>query len=304
MKSIRISRLIVFVLLSAVMASPMAARGSSESDNSSTNIILTDHYGRKVALDAPPAAIVSLSPGITETVFALGYGERLIGRTDFCDYPPEAARVASMGSLMEPNVEAIVAAGPDLVIASTHFPQEALARLEAAGQTVAVLMGQESFQGTYDGVIRPAALLLGDISAGESLIGAMESERKKAAAKAAGFPRKASVYYVVGFGESGDWTAGGDTFIGEMIRQAGARNIADDVKGWSFSIEALVERDPDLILIPAWADGIFQTSPIYKDLRAVRERHVRVIDENIIVRQGPRLAAGYTDLVDAVGSVF
>jgi iron complex transport system substrate-binding protein len=205
---------------------------------------------------------------------------------------------------MEPNVEAIVAAGPDLVIASTHFPQEALARLEEAGQTAAVLMGQESFQGTYDGVIRPAALLLGDIPAGESLIDAMERDRKKAAEKAAGFPRRASVYYVVGFGESGDWTAGGDTFIGEMIRQAGARNIAEDVNGWSFSIEALVERDPDLILIPAWADGIFQTSPIYKDLRAVKENHVRVIDENIIVRQGPRLAAGYTDLVDAVGSVF
>lgn len=192
---------------------------------------------------------------------------------------------------------------PDIVIASTHFPKEAMDRLVAAGENVAVLMGQDSFQGAYDGVIRPVALILGDIDAGEVLIASMEATVDKALAVVAGFSRTPSVYYVVGFGEGGDWTAGGDTFISEMIDTAGGKNIAEDISGWSFSLEAIVDGDPDLILLPGWAEPIFKTAPVYSDLRAVKEGHTIAIDENAIVRQGPRLAEGFAGLVEAIGSV-
>lgn len=306
MPSFRISilfRPVFLIVITFLSTMALAARGSSEPPPISPGITVTDHFMREITLEVPAEIIVSLSPGITETVFALGYGDRLIGRTSYCDYPPEAADIPSVGSLTEPDIETIVALSPDIVIASTHFPEEVLTRLLDAGQNVAVLTGQESFQGAYDGVIRPVSVLLGDPEAGEQLVASMELVVAEASEKASSMSRRPSVYYVVGFGEGGDWTAGGDTFIGEMIEMAGGNNIADDVVGWSFSIESLVDRDPDLILVPAWAVEIFPTTPIYSNLRAVGNGSVAAIDENSIVRQGPRLADGFAGLVDIIGSV-
>lgn len=306
MSSFRISILIrpvIIVTITLFTVFPLSARGDVEASPDSPVITVTDHFDREISLKAPAQTIVSLSPGITETVFALGYGDRLIGRTSYCDYPPEAADVPPVGSLTEPDIETIVALSPDIVIASTHFPEEVLNRLLNAGQNVAVLMGQESFQGAYDGVIRPVSVLLGDPEAGERLVASMEMVVSDAIEKASSNTRRPSVYYVVGFGEGGDWTAGGDTFISEMIEKAGGNNIAGDVAGWSFSIESLVDRDPDLILVPGWAIEIFPTTAIYSDLRAVKNDSVSAIDENAIVRQGPRLADGFAGLVDVIGSV-
>ena len=308
MISFRKSFLLFFVLiflltLSAV--SPLFAKGADETDVEAVNptITLMDHYDREVTLDGPAQTVVSLSPAITETVFALGYGDRLIGRTSYCNYPPEAESVQAVGSLSEPDIEAIVALNPDIVIASTHFPEEALNKLVSAGETVAVLMGQESFEGVYDGVIKPVSVILGDPAAGDALVASMQATVDEALATAAGFSSKPSVYYVVGFGEGGDWTAGGDTFINEMIEMAGGRNIAADVSGWSFSQEALVEGDPDLILLPRWAEQSFVSAPFYSDLRAVKEGHAVAINEDTIVRQGPRLADGLSELVSVIGTV-
>jgi len=293
----------VFLLFTFFTVLPVSARGSDERSPSKTTITLVDHFGRDISLDTAAQRVVSLSPGITETVFALGYGDRLVGRTQYCDYPPEAASVPAVGSLMEPDTETIVALKPDIVIASTHFSKDSLERLVSAGLNVAVLMGQESFEGVYDGVIRPVSVILGDPDAGDALVASMEATVDNALTKAGSFTGRPSVYYVVGFGEGGDWTAGGDTFISEMIEMAGGRNIAADVSGWSYSLEAIVEGDPDLILLPGWAEGIFKTTPVYADLRAVKEGNAIAIDENAIVREGPRLAEGFASLVDAIGSV-
>lgn len=295
-------RSIVFFLLISITVFSLPAGGNAESDRVFGEIRIMDYYGREIVLDEAAETIISLSPGITETVFALGYGHRLVGRTSYCDYPAEAVSVPSLGSLTEPDIEAIVALSPDVVIASTHFPEDALNRLIDAGQNVVVLMGQESFQGTYDGVIRPVSILLGDTKAGEELISSMEATVADALRKVAAFSENPTVYYVVGFGEGGDWTAGGDTFIGQMIEMAGAVNIAADVTGWSFSLELIVDRDPDLILLPDWAETLFKTTPIYSDLRAVGNGNAVAFDENAIVRQGPRLADGFASLVDIIGS--
>ena len=292
----------VSILILCVAVLPLSAAGVDDTPTTA-NIIITDYFHREIRLNGPAMNIVSLSPGITETVFALGYGDRLIGRTSFCDEPPEAMSVPEVGSLTEPNVEIIAALDPDIVIASTHFPEEALKKLENAGLNIAVLMGQESFQGAYDGVIRPVSTLLGDPEAGERLVSDMEATFLRARETAMNRTEKPRTYYVVGFGDGGDWTAGGDTFISEMIHMAGGENIASDVKGWSYSLEALVDNDPDIVLVPSWALDIFPSTPIYSELRAVRNGHVFAIDENAIVRQGPRLAEGYENLVNIIGSV-
>jgi iron complex transport system substrate-binding protein len=106
--------------------------------------------------------------------------------------------------------------------------------------------------------------------------------------------KKPTVYYVAGFGKSGDFTAGKNTFIGNMIEIAGGKNAADDAIGWKYSVEKLVEKDPDILICSkfyASKKGIEATTG-YKDLNAVRNGKLLEVDDNIIVRQGPRLAEG------------
>jgi len=104
---------------------------------------------------------------------------------------------------------------------------------------------------------------------------------------------KPSVYYVVGFGKS-DFTAGGNTFIGQIIEKAGGKNIAADVQGWKYSKEKLMEKNPDIIVISDKYDSKnnFVTGEGYKDLKAVKEGKVYEIDDNMLSRQGPRQADG------------
>ena len=289
-------------LVLALAAAGLSARGADDpSKVDGATIRLSDRYDRPVELTEPARRLVSLAPGVTETVFALGYGDRLIGRTPFCNYPPEAAEVPIAGNLMEPDLEVILRLDPDIVLASTHMTKEAVDRLDALGFTVGVFKGQNSFEGTYDGVIRPVAAVLGDAEAGERLVSEMQATVEAALEGASRNTARPRVYYAVGFGEGGDWTAGGDTFIGEMIEMAGGTNIAADVSGWSFSLELLVERDPDIILLPPWAVGQFESTPIYGDLRAVRSGRVYAVDEDVISRQGPRLADGLAELVRIIG---
>ena len=104
---------------------------------------------------------------------------------------------------------------------------------------------------------------------------------------------KPSMYYVVGFGEK-DSTAGGDTFIGEMIRMANGENIADDSEGWGYSKEKIAEKNPEIIVLSDKNDtkDTFTTTDVYKDLEAVKNGNVYEIDQNLLNRQGPRLAEG------------
>ena len=107
-----------------------------------------------------------------------------------------------------------------------------------------------------------------------------------------------SVYYVVGFGEYGDFTAGGDTFAGEILTIAGGDNIAKDNSGWSITLEEIIESDPDIIVLPTYYEEDFKAAPHYCDLTAVKEGRVYAIDNNTIDRQGYRNAEGIRTLAE------
>ena len=275
-----------------------------DADIPSRSATFIDYYGRPVTVKANVNRVVSLAPGITETILALGHGSKLIGRTDFDDFSPEIQNVPSVGNMTQPAMEIILALSPDIVIASNHCPRSVVESLEQVNIDVAVLMAGTSFTSVYSGVIKPIAAILGDADSGDSLVREMELIRSTALEKADSFPYRPKVYYVVGFGEGGDWTAGGNTFIGDMIQAAGGDNIAQSVSGWSFSLEALVNADPDVIIISSTEVEKFSRTPIYSGLRAVNEDRLIGIDEDIVVRQGPRLAEGFSSLVNAIGTVF
>lgn len=263
-------------------------------------LTITDSHNREVNIEREPTKIVSVAPNITETIFALEESEKLIGRTDFCDYPEKVKNIESIGSLTEPNIEKIADLKPDLIIASTHFNEDVLKKLEELGLKVIVLYGEESFDGVYN-VIGKIGKILNAKSKADKIISDMKVKVTNVQEKVKDVARP-SVYYVVGFGEYGDFTAGKDTFINQMIEIAGGKNAADDVEGWKYSLERLIEKDPDILICSMSGNEKKQIMSAngYKDLTAVKEGKLFEIDKNLLERQGPRLADGIEALAKII----
>ncbi len=257
---------------------------------------LEDSYHRVITIDKIPSRVVSAAPNITEIVFALGKGEILVGRTDYCDYPAETSKIDSIGNIMAPSLEQIVALNPDLVIASTHFQKEAVEKLENLGLKVAVLNAEESFDGVYH-LITQVGQVLDSTEKAAELIGDMKQKVADIALKVKHTP-KPEVYYIVFYGDGGFYTAGQDTFIGNMLKMAGGDNAAEDSKGWQYSIERLVAQNPEFLICSKFyhTKDIIQRTPGFKDLKAVKEGRLLEIDHNLLDRQGPRLAEGLETL--------
>ncbi|MBU3076128.1 ABC transporter substrate-binding protein [Clostridium estertheticum] len=253
---------------------------------------VVDSYNRTITIEKEPKRIIAIAPNITEGIYALGKGTSLVGRSDYDNYPAKANKVTSVGDLLKPNIEKIVELKPDVVIASTHFDKNVIKKLEELNIKVIVLYGEENFTGVYDTMSKLGQIVNASDKA-LSIISAMQKKVADVTKKVKG-AKKPTVYYVAGFGKSGDFTAGKDTFIGNMIDMAGGENAAKDVVGWKYSVEKLVEKNPDVLIcskLYGSKKGIEATNG-YKDLKAVKSGKLLEVDENIITRQGPRLADG------------
>lgn len=295
---------IIMMLAITVLAFGLVSCGEKkieEGNNSGVEAVttypltITDSNGKEVVIANEPKTVVSLGPNVTEMVFSLDKGDVLVGRTKYCDYPEQALEVQEVGTLTKPNLELIAEIKPDLVVASTHFKEEAQAKLDELGIPTIVLYSEESFDGVYSSIETLGKILNASPKAGEVVSG-MKSKVEEVSKKIEGLEGP-SMYYVVGFGEK-DSTAGGDTFIGEMIRMTNGQNIADDSEGWGYSKEKIAEKNPEIIVLSSRKDtkSTFTTTDFYKDLDAVKNDKVYEIDENKLNRQGPRLAEGLEDL--------
>ncbi|MDI9456198.1 MAG: Hemin-binding periplasmic protein HmuT precursor [Spirochaetes bacterium ADurb.Bin315] len=244
--------------------------------------------------------VVSLSPNVTETIYALGGENLLVGRSDYCNYPAEAEALPSVGTLYNPSLEMILALEPTHVISSAFVPDELLFSIEQANINVLSISAQETFEGTYD-LIRAVGDVIHRQSQAEQLIGEMKAQVKAIEEKAAPLS-KVTVYMALDFG-SFDSAATGDTFLHEMIEKAGGLNVAADGLYWTYSKELLVEKDPELILLsPRWGESEdatireFKTTKPYSDLKAT----VKGFDADVVLRQGPRSAQALQILFDLI----
>lgn len=267
-------------------------------DGFSYPLTLTDAYGNEVTVEEEPETIVSVSPALTEIVYALGGEDKLIGRSDYDDYPEAVLDIQSVGPIDLPDTELIVSLDPDVVLASSIFSEEAYNALTDAGITVVIIKDESDLEGMYT-YITTTADVIGLHEEGQALVEDLKAELDEISAEVndtiAG--SEITVYYCMGYGEYGDYTAGGDTFINDIIEAAGCVNAAGDIEGWSISTEELLAKDPYIILVPSWGyDAFLETEP-YSELTAVQEGRVLSVDENIFNRVGPRN-------VDAVRTVF
>ena len=299
-------KLITAILAIVIMFTFVACNNSNQENNpggvkqeaSVTKYPYTvkDSNGSEVTIEKEPEKIISVAPNITELIYALGKGDKLLGRTDYCDYPEEVKNIESIGSLTDPNIEKIVELQPDLVVASTHFKEDVAKKLEDLGIKVVVLYNADNFDGAYDTITTFGQIINAQDKAGELVSGMKEKiESIKEKVKGAETPK---VYYVVGFGKDGDYTATGETFIAQMIEMAGGENIAKDATGWTYSLEKIIENDPEYIIISknyGMKEQFIETDG-YKELSAVKNNNVIEIDNNILDRQGPRLPEGIETL--------
>ena len=275
-------RIRLSLLLAAVLClASCATQERSEGDTTTVN----DDYGRTVQVPVSPTRIVSTSPAVTEIIFALGAEDLLVGRTDFCTYPPQAINIESIGGISNLNNEKILTLNPDLVISGSMIPKKNTDQLAQMGVPTVCVIEQHRFDGLYDNIAK-IGNLIGRPETADSLVLHLQKEIME-------LPRpddgdRPSVYYVVGFGSSGNFTAGGDSFINDIITMAGGRNIAANMEGWSFSLESLMQSDPDYIIIRKEDAATFcHTSP-YDRLSAVKEGRVIAIESGMIDLQVPR----------------
>ena len=255
---------------------------SSQKDDGAYPFELTDIYGQKAVIKAEPQKVVSCSPACTEIIFSLGQESKLVGRTNYCNYPEAASSIESIGDINAPDVEKIVSLNPDVVVADSIFPKEAYDKLTGLGVTVVILNEEKAVDGVYT-KISNMGKILGATEEADKVIADMQAKINGVKEALKDVQNHPTVYYVVGFGEGGDWTATGETFINNIIELAGAENAAKSATGWAYNAEDLVKQDPNIIIIPAWADGTFQTTAPYKNLTAVKEGHVIVLESTDLV---------------------
>jgi iron complex transport system substrate-binding protein len=261
---------------------------------------LIDDYGHSLNLTSPPERIVSLAPSNTEILFAVGAGDKVVGVTDFCDYPYnftawiEAGNMSTIGSFRSPGVEPIVALEPDLVLASKQS-LEAAENLRNLGINVLVLDAKNMSNVFQD------ILLVGRAADRYSEAVAVESEFRQEidaiSNQAMGATSTPKVYNEV----YPQMSAGPDTFIDELITLAGGINVFHDAttRYPTVSSEAVIDKNPDVMVFPDSYMGREHFSETMEDvinrpgwdlITAVQNDAIYEIDSDIISRAGPRLA--------------
>lgn len=274
------NRNILFILLSLFLVSSCHLEfGRSETQT------FTDDYGRTVVIPSAPKRIVSLSPAVTEIVCALGGSQLLVGRTDFCAYPETVLDLPSVGGITNLNVEQVVGMNPDVVIGGSMLPQKSVLQLEKMNVAVVCVPEKEHFDDLYSN-IEKIGKIIGREKSADSLNALLRAQVN--ALDTTHASHRPTAYYVVGYGAAGNYTAGGNTYINDIISLAGGRNIAADVQGWSYSMEALMHEDPDYLIIRAADSAAFVKTAPYTQLTAVRQGRVIAIESGCIDLQVPR----------------
>lgn len=256
-------------------------------------VTATGDDGRAVTLAAPPRRIVSLSPGHTEVLYAIGAGELMVGVDEFSDYPPEAARLPRL-AYSNVNLEQLVALDPQLVVAVTR-QKAAVLEMEKLGLTVLYLTEAGTVQGILDRV-RLLGKVTGRGEQAERVAQGMQERIAGVQRRLEGVSQGPSVFYEL---SPELYTAGPDSFIGDILAMLKLRNIAADVPlpFPKLSVEKVIADDPEVVVLADPEAGetpeTLRARPGWSGMRAVRQGRIVVIpNRDIIHRPGPRVVEG------------
>lgn len=244
-----------------------------------------DSYGRTITLKKEPQRIVSLSSSITEIAFLLDCGDKLVGISDFCDYPEETKAIPKVGKLLNINTESILNVNPDLILISSIISKDDVEKLEKTGTPLFALKEENSISDLF-AVIHTMGDILHCPEKATELVQQYQQEIDSLHYDT--IQNKHTIYYVVGFGETGDYTAPGNSYINDIISLAGGENIAKDLTLWGISREELFKQNPDFIFIRKEDKESFCNTYPYTLLDAVKQGRVFPIESGWIDVLGPR----------------
>lgn len=278
-------------LLSAQAAPPISVTTPTYKE-------FVDEAGRTVRIPQPVQRIISLSPSLTETVYALGLQDHLVGDTDYCDFPPDAQKKPKVGGAINPNLEQIVALKPDLILVTKLNRLETVNALENLG-----IPSYATDPHTVDGIISSTerlADILGAPEAGASLGADLQHHLADLQQRLNGLPPRRVLFIV--------WpdpliSVGKGTFIADALRLAGATSIVDSSQDWpQMSLEEVVRLQPDfLVFAESHSESaqndfdVLAARPGWRGLDAVRNRRFAVISE-AVNRPAPRIVSAIEDL--------
>jgi iron complex transport system substrate-binding protein len=266
-------------------------------------LTVVDDLGRTVQIEKLPQRIVSLAPSNTEIIYALGLEDKLVGTTDYCDYPEAAKSKPRVASYTTPNLEKVVAVQPGLILAEAIHEKTALPAMEKLGLTVIVTSAT-----SLDTILNDIKLIgqiNGKSQAAATLVGSLNSRIQAVVSKTSTLTpeQRLKVLYVIWHDPI--WTMGRETFTNDLIWKAGGVNIfADDFeKSRVVSLESIIQKNPQVIIVSGMATGgdlIYNS--IMKDSRlsgisAMRDNHVyKISDANLTERPGPRIVDGLEEV--------
>ncbi len=262
---------------------------------------LTDDAGRSVSLPARVTRIVSLAPNLTEIIFAVGAGDRLVGRTSYCDFPAEAKAVTEIGDTLHPSLERIISLKPQVVLISTASQLEIFTQ-QLQNQNIAVFVTDPR---DLDGVLRTIQQIgeiVGQKEQAASLVRKLR-ERVNAVEQAVQGKQPVRVFYQVSAEPL--YTAGHDSFVTDLMRRAGAVSVTADVPGaWpKYSNESALASRPEAIILPTGGSMGSANSSVTEALRqspAVLQGRVYKVNDDHLTRPGPRLIDGLEAMAKAL----
>jgi iron complex transport system substrate-binding protein len=290
-----------FLLFSVSWPSPAAQAQTPTATPTASPVYkeFVDEAGRTVRIPQPVQRIVSLAPSLTETIYALGLQDRLVGDTDFCDYPPDAQKKTKVGGAINPSLEQIAALRPDLVLVTKSLNLiETVNALDNLG-----ISSYGTDPHTVKDIVSSTERLAGVLGvpeAGASLGADLERHLADLQQRLSGVPPRRVLFIV--------WSdplisAGKNTFIADALRLAGAISIVDSSQDWPhMSLEEVVRLQPDFLVFAASHSesgqndfDVLAERPGWRGLDAVRNRHFAVISD-AVNRPAPRIVSAIEDL--------
>ena len=284
---------VLSLLLAAVLMLCLTASGAL--GEASSPVTVKDMKDREIQLEAPAARIVALTAADCEILYAIGAGDTLVGRGEYCEYPEQVKAVPSVQSGSTTNIEQILALKPQVLLMSTMAQtKEQVDALEAAGIKV-VVSDAKDLAGVYTSIELIGAVT-GKTLEAAALVESMKASFEEIVSKSTEDGTK-SIYFEVSPLQYGLWTAGSGTFMDELAAMIGLKNAFADVQGWGeISQEQVIERDPDYIVTITmyYGEGPTPVEEIksregWQDLKAVKNGTILNADSNEISLPGPRL---------------
>jgi iron complex transport system substrate-binding protein len=290
----KISMSTVLVLFSLVLFHPVILGFQK--------LTIEDDLGDTHILSTPPQRIVSLAPNVTEILFALGLEDKIVGVTRFCNYPNEARTKYRIGGMVDPDLEKIIALHPDLVIAFRGNPLRVVQRLKSLDLPIFVLESGTTLKSVL-ALIQRIGLATGRKQDATNLVNHLNQGFEKTKERLRTARTRPKVF--INLHGKGLWTCGKNSFMNDLVQEAGGENIAGEVpRAWfSHNREELIHKNPDHIIVLAKEEEDFQDVKTWLaeeahlgSIQAVQQGNITFLDEDFVTRPGPRIFDAFHQL--------